>query len=86
MDPDNMTLLHHINQALKAHGVMHVDIDYVVKDGEVIIVDEFTGRLMLGRRFNDGLHQAIEAKEGVKIANESKNACNYYFPELFPSL
>ena len=62
MDPDNMTLLHHINQALKANGIMHADIDYVVKDGEVIIVDEFTGRLMLGRRFNDGLHQAIEAK------------------------
>ena len=79
MDPDNMTLLHHINQALKAHGVMHVDIDYVVKDGEVIIVDEFTGRLMLGRRFNDGLHQAIEAKEGVKIANESKTLATITF-------
>ena len=83
MDPDNMTLLHHINQALKAHGVMHVDIDYVVKDGEVIIVDEFTGRLMLGRRFNDGLHQAIEAKEGVKIANESKTLATITFQNYF---
>ena len=83
MDPDNMTLLHHINQALKAHGVMHVDIDYVVKDGEVIIVDEFTGRLMLGRRFNDGLHQAIEANEGVKIANESKTLATITFQNYF---
>ena len=83
MDPDNMTLLHHINQALKAHGVMHVDIDYVVKDGEVIIVVEFTGRLMLGRRFNDGLHQAIEAKEGVKIANESKTLATITFQNYF---
>ena len=83
MDPDNMTLLHHINQALKAHGVMHVDIDYVVKDGEVIIVDEFTGRLMLGRRFNDGLHQAIESKEGVKIGNESKTLATITFQNYF---
>lgn len=83
MDPENMTLLHHINQALKAHGVMHADIDYVVKDGEVIIVDEFTGRLMLGRRFNDGLHQAIEAKEGVKIANESKTLATITFQNYF---
>ena len=83
MDPDNMTLLHHINQALKAHGVMHNDIDYVVKDGEVIIVDEFTGRLMLGRRFNDGLHQAIEAKEGVKIAHESKTLATITFQNYF---
>ncbi len=65
-DPENMTLAHHINQAIKAHGVMQRDIDYVVKDGEVIIVDEFTGRLMFGRRYTEGLHQAIEAKEGVK--------------------
>ena len=78
-----MTLLHHINQALKAHGVMHADIDYVVKDGEVIIVDEFTGRLMLGRRFNDGLHQAIEAKEGVKIAHESKTLATITFQNYF---
>ncbi|MFR0880363.1 MAG: preprotein translocase subunit SecA [Oscillospiraceae bacterium] len=83
MDPENMTLLHHINQALKAHGVMHADIDYVVKDGEVIIVDEFTGRLMLGRRFNDGLHQAIEAKEGVKIAHESKTLATITFQNYF---
>ena len=83
MDPDNMTLLHHINQALKAHGVMHRDIDYVVKDGEVIIVDEFTGRLMLGRRFNDGLHQAIEAKENVKIAHESKTLATITFQNYF---
>ena len=83
MDPDNMTLLHHINQALKANGIMHADIDYVVKDGEVIIVDEFTGRLMYGRRFNDGLHQAIEAKEGVKIANESKTLATITFQNYF---
>ncbi|MGN0620442.1 MAG: preprotein translocase subunit SecA [Porcipelethomonas sp.] len=83
MDQENMTLLHHINQAIKAHGVMHADIDYVVKDGEVIIVDEFTGRLMLGRRFNDGLHQAIEAKEGVKIANESKTLATITFQNFF---
>ena len=83
MDQQNMTLLHHINQAIKAHGVMHSDIDYVVKDGEVIIVDEFTGRLMLGRRFNDGIHQAIEAKEGVKIANESKTLATITFQNFF---
>ena len=69
---ENMTLAHHIDQAIKAYGVMQRDIDYVVKDGQVIIVDEFTGRLMIGRRYNEGLHQAIEAKEGVKIAAESK--------------
>ncbi|MBQ7046159.1 MAG: preprotein translocase subunit SecA, partial [Oscillospiraceae bacterium] len=83
MDPENMTLLHHINQAIKAHGVMHADIDYVVKDGEVIIVDEFTGRLMLGRRFNDGLHQAIEAKENVKIAHESNTLATITFQNYF---
>ncbi len=83
MDPENMTLLHHINQAIKANGVMKADIDYVVKDGEVIIVDEFTGRLMLGRRFNDGLHQAIEAKEGVKIARESKTLATITFQNFF---
>ena len=83
MDPDNMTLLHHINQALKANGIMKADIDYVVKDGEVIIVDEFTGRMMLGRRFNDGLHQAIEAKEGVKIARESKTLATITFQNFF---
>jgi len=83
MDPDNITLLHHINQAIKANGIMKADIDYVVKDGEVIIVDEFTGRLMLGRRFNDGLHQAIEAKEGVKIARESKTLATITFQNFF---
>ncbi|MDD6345667.1 MAG: preprotein translocase subunit SecA [Oscillospiraceae bacterium] len=83
MDPENMTLLHHINQAIKANGIMKADIDYVVKDGEVIIVDEFTGRLMLGRRFNDGLHQAIEAKEGVKIARESKTLATITFQNFF---
>ena len=83
MDPENMTLLHHINQAIKANGVMKSDIDYVVKDGEVVIVDEFTGRLMLGRRFNDGLHQAIEAKEGVKVKRESKTLATITFQNFF---
>ena len=83
MDPENITLLHHINQALKAHGIMRLDKDYVVKDDEVIIVDEFTGRLMFGRRFNDGLHQAIEAKEGVKIKNESKTLATITFQNYF---
>ena len=83
MDPENTTLLHHINQAIKAHGVMHNEEDYVVKDGEVIIVDEFTGRLMYGRRYNEGLHQAIEAKEGVKIAHESKTLATITFQNLF---
>ncbi len=83
MDSENMTLLHHINQALKANGIMKSDIDYVVKDGEVIIVDEFTGRLMMGRRFNDGLHQAIEAKEGVKVAHESKTLATITFQNYF---
>ena len=83
MDADNITLLHHINQAIRAHGIMHRDIDYVVKDGEVIIVDEFTGRLMLGRRYNDGLHQAIEAKEGVTVARESKTLATITFQNYF---
>lgn len=83
MDPDNMTLLHHINQAIKAYGIMHRDSDYVVKDGEVLIVDEFTGRLMLGRRYNQGLHQAIEAKEGVKVARESKTLATITFQNFF---
>ncbi len=83
MDSDNMTLLHHINQALKANGVMRKDIDYIVEDGEVIIIDEFTGRKMLGRRFNDGLHQAIEAKEGVKVAQESKTLATITFQNYF---
>ena len=82
-DSENVTLLHHINQAIKANGVMRRDIDYVVKDGEVIIVDEFTGRLMYGRRFNDGLHQAIEAKENVTVANESKTIATITFQNYF---
>ena len=83
MDSENVTLLHHINQAIKANGVMKADIDYVVKNGEVIIVDEFTGRLMMGRRFNDGLHQAIEAKEGVTVAHESKTIDTITFQNYF---
>ncbi len=83
MDPDNVTLLHHINQAIKARGVMHRDIDYVVKDGQVIIVDEFTGRLMFGRRYNEGLHQAIEAKENVKVERESKTLATITFQNYF---
>ena len=82
-DVDNVTFSHHVNQAIKAHGVMQRDIDYVVKDGEVIIVDEFTGRLMFGRRFNEGLHQAIEAKEGVKIAHESRTLATITFQNYF---
>jgi len=82
-DPDNMTLSHHISQAIRAHGIMRRDKDYVVKDGEVIIVDEFTGRLMIGRRYNEGLHQAIEAKEGVKIAHESKTLATITFQNYF---
>ena len=82
-DPENATLSHHINQAIKAHGVMKRDIDYVVKDGEVIIVDEFTGRLMYGRRYSEGLHQAIEAKEGVTVARESKTLATITFQNYF---
>ena len=82
-DPDNMTLSHHINQAIKAIGVMKRDKDYVVKDGEVIIVDEFTGRMMFGRRYSDGLHQAIEAKEGVTVENESKTLATITFQNFF---
>ena len=80
---ENMALAHHIDQAIKAYGVMQKDIDYVVKNGEVIIVDEFTGRLMIGRRYNEGLHQAIEAKEGVKIAAESKTLATITFQNYF---
>ncbi|MBE5041073.1 preprotein translocase subunit SecA [Ructibacterium gallinarum] len=82
-DPSNMTLSHHINQAIKAIGVMKRDKDYVVKDGEVIIVDEFTGRMMFGRRYSDGLHQAIEAKEGVTVENESKTLATITFQNFF---
>ena len=82
-DDENTTLSHHINQAMKARGLMKKDIDYVVKDGEVIIVDEFTGRLMYGRRYNEGLHQAIEAKEGVNVASESKTLATVTFQNFF---
>ena len=82
-DADNMALRHYIDGAIKARGVMHRDTDYIVKDGEVIIVDEFTGRLMYGRRFNDGLHQAIEAKEGVNVAAESKTLATVTFQNYF---
>ncbi len=82
-DLDNSTLVHHVNQALRAHGVMKKDIDYIVKDGEVLIVDEFTGRIMYGRRYNNGLHQAIEAKEKVKIADESKTLATITFQNYF---
>ncbi|NLL63076.1 MAG: preprotein translocase subunit SecA [Ruminococcaceae bacterium] len=83
MDAENSTLLHHINQAIKAHGVMFRDIDYVVKDGEVLIVDEFTGRIMIGRRYNEGLHQAIEAKENVHVRRESKTLATITFQNYF---
>ena len=82
-DGENSTLSHHLNQAMKARGLMKKDIDYVVKDGEIIIVDEFTGRLMYGRRYNEGLHQAIEAKEGVTVAHESKTLATITFQNFF---
>ena len=82
-DIDNSEIVHHINQALRANGIMKKDIDYIVKDGEVLIVDEFTGRIMYGRRYNNGLHQAIEAKENVKIANESKTLATITFQNYF---
>ncbi|MBR6572144.1 MAG: preprotein translocase subunit SecA [Clostridia bacterium] len=82
-DAENITISHHIQQAIRAYGIMKRDVDYVVKDGEVIIVDEFTGRLMFGRRYNEGLHQAIEAKEGVKVAHESKTLASITFQNFF---
>ncbi len=82
-DPENTTLMHHINQAVKARGIMKRDVDYVVRDGQVIIVDEFTGRLMFGRRYNEGLHQAIEAKENVTVAHESKTLATITFQNFF---
>ncbi len=82
-DAENIQLSHHINQAIRANGLMQRDVDYVVKDGEVIIVDEFTSRLMIGRRYNEGLHQAIEAKEGVEVARESKTLATITFQNLF---
>ncbi len=83
MDAENLTIQHHINQALKAYGTMQRDVDYVVKDGQVLIVDEFTGRIMLGRRYSEGLHQAIEAKEGVKVEHESKTLATITFQNYF---
>ena len=83
MDAENMTLAHHINQAIKANGVMKEGVDYIVRDGEVLIVDEFTGRVMDGRRFNDGLHQAIEAKEGVEVKRESKTIATITYQNYF---
>ncbi|MBQ9768694.1 MAG: SEC-C domain-containing protein, partial [Clostridia bacterium] len=82
-DAENITISHHIQQAIRAHGIMQRDVDYVVKDGEVLIVDEFTGRIMPGRRYNEGLHQAIEAKEGVKVARESKTLASITFQNFF---
>ena len=82
-DPENSTIAHHINQAIKAHGTMKRDVDYVVKDGEIIIVDEFTGRLMFGRRYSNGLHQAIEAKEHVTVASENKTLATITFQNYF---
>ena len=83
MDPENVTLLHHINQAIQANGVMRRDVDYIVKDDQVLIVDEFTGRIMYGRRYNEGLHQAIEAKEKVKVARESRTLATITFQNYF---
>ena len=82
-DSENIAIAHHVNQAIRAYGIMKRDVDYVVKDGEVIIVDEFTGRLMFGRRYNEGLHHAIEAKEGVKVAKESKTLATITFQNFF---
>ncbi len=82
-DPENLALQHHINQAIRAYGIMKRDVDYVVKDGEIIIVDEFTGRLMIGRRYSEGLHQAIEAKEGVQVARESRTLATITFQNYF---
>ena len=83
MDPENLTIQHHINQAIRAYGVMKRDVDYVVKDGQIIIVDEFTGRLMIGRRYSEGLHQAIEAKENVQVARESRTLATITFQNYF---
>ncbi|MDR2558496.1 MAG: preprotein translocase subunit SecA [Oscillospiraceae bacterium] len=83
MEPENMTTLHHVNQAIKAHGIMKNDVDYIVDEGEIVIIDEFSGRKMLGRRFSEGFHQAIEAKEGVKIKHESKTLATITFQNYF---
>ena len=82
-DPVNMPLLHHVNQALRAHTLFRLDVDYMIKDGEVVIVDEFTGRLMPGRRWSDGLHQAVEAKEKVKIERENQTLATITFQNYF---
>jgi preprotein translocase subunit SecA len=82
-DPANIELLHHVNQALKAHTMFKRDVDYIVKEGQVIIVDEFTGRLMPGRRYSDGLHQALEAKENVRIENENQTLATITFQNYF---
>src|SRR5207245_185363 len=82
-DPNQIDTLHHVNQALRAHAIYKLDVDYVVKDGEVLIVDEFTGRLMPGRRWSDGLHQAVEAKEGVKIERENQTLATVTFQNYF---
>ena len=82
-DLNNMNVVHHVIKALQAHALYQLDVDYVVKDGEVVIVDEFTGRLMPGRRWSDGLHQAVEAKEGVKIANENQTLASVTFQNYF---
>ena len=84
-DPANMPLLHHINQALRAHTLFKLDVDYMIKDGGVVIVDEFTGRLMPGRRWSDGLHQAVEAKEKVKIERENQTLATITFQNYFRS-
>jgi preprotein translocase subunit SecA len=83
MDSENMTYLHHVNQAIRAHGIMKKDVDYIVDEGEIVIIDEFTGRKMLGRRFSEGQHQAIEAKEGVKVKHESKTLATITFQNYF---
>src|SRR5690606_37199321 len=82
-DPQNIELLHHVTQGLRAHHLYQLDTDYMIKDGEIVIVDEFTGRLMAGRRWSDGLHQAIEAKEGVKVKNENQTLATVTFQNYF---
>ena len=85
-DPTSIEKLHHLNQALKAHVLFKKDVDYIVRDNQVIIVDEFTGRTMEGRRYSDGLHQALEAKERVKIEQENQTLAIHHLPELFPDV
>ena len=85
-DPANIRLMHHLNAALRAHAIYKRDVEYIVRGGEVIIVDEFTGRTMPGRRWSDGLHQAVEAKEGVKVRAENQTVASHHLPELLPPL